>query len=192
MDWNVAVANGRERDMFDDLHPLYVLAIDEFGRVAATFRLLRTMGPHMLADAFQELLPVGHQVRSRLIWESTRFAVDTQLAQKRNERGLAEVTGLMLTALLETGVHAGLTHILTVLDVHMERIVRRAGCPIDRLCEPRNIDGVPTLAILMECTEASVAAMHRKNNILAACISASQLSDAAWDGRSVSEWQGRC
>ncbi len=62
LDWNVAVANGRERDMFDDLHPLYVLAIDEFGRVAATFRLLRTMGPHMLADAFQELLPVGHQV----------------------------------------------------------------------------------------------------------------------------------
>ncbi len=91
----------------------------------------------------------------------------------------------MLTALLETGLHAGLTHILTVLDVHMERIVRRAGCPIDRLCEPRNIGGVPTLAILMECTEASVAAMHRKNNFLAACVSASQLSDAA--GRVIRE-----
>jgi N-acyl-L-homoserine lactone synthetase len=165
LNWEVNVVDGRERDRFDDLDPLYALAIDDLDRVVATFRLLQTTGPHMLADVFRELMPEGIPIRSPLIWESTRFAVDTTMARERSSRGLADVTGLMLTTLLETGYNAGLTHILTVLDVRMEKIIRRAGCPVDRLTEPKDIGGVPSLAILMECSEDTVAEMHRRNNV---------------------------
>ncbi|MBX9863582.1 MAG: hypothetical protein K2Y42_12620 [Hyphomicrobium sp.] len=176
LDWEVTVVDGRERDQFDDLNPLYALAIDDLNRVVATFRLLQTTGPHMLADVFRGLMPEGIPIRSPLIWESTRFAVDTSLARDRGPRGLAEVTGLMLTTLLETGFNSGLTHILTVLDVRMEKIVRRAGCPVDRLTEPRDFGGVPSLAILMECSEETVAEMHRRNNVPLDCFADSQLS----------------
>lgn len=176
--WSVEVRNGRERDKYDDLEPLYALALSDDGDVIGTFRLLQTTGPHMLADVFHELMPDGVPVRSPLIWESTRFCVDTERAKARGESGLADVTSILLSSLLEVGLHAGLTHILTVIDVRMERILRRAGCPIDRLSDPKRIGDVPSLAILMECTEDSVARVHRTNGIERNCIEPRQLTTA--------------
>lgn len=175
--WAVEVHNGRERDRFDDLEPLYALAVQD-GHVIGTFRLLQTTGPHMLADVFRELMPDGVPVRSPVIWESTRFAVDMEHARARGAHGLAEVTGILLSSLLEIGVHSGLSHILTVIDVRMERILRRAGCPIDRLSDPKRIGDVPSLAILMECTDETVARVQRTNGLTTHCIDPRQLSTA--------------
>jgi N-acyl-L-homoserine lactone synthetase len=135
--WNVEIADGREKDKYDRLDPLYALAVDEDSQVIGTFRLLRTTGPHMLAEVFRDLTPESPPVPSPFIWESTRFCVDTGLAKARGKNGLGEITGILLSSLLEIGVYAGLTHILTVIDVRMERILRRAGCPIDRLAPPK-------------------------------------------------------
>ncbi len=65
--WSVTVANGRERDRYDDLDPLYALALNDEGGVVGTFRLLQTIGPHMLAEVFKELMPDGVPVRSPII-----------------------------------------------------------------------------------------------------------------------------
>lgn len=176
--WAVEVSDGRERDKYDDLEPLYALALSEEREVVGTFRLLQTTGPHMLAEVFRELMPDGIPVRSPLIWESTRFCVDTERARARRESGLADITGVLLSSLLEIGLHAGLTHILTVIDVRMERILRRAGCPIDRLSAPKRIGDVPSLAILMECTEESVARVQQSNGLAGNCIEPAQLITA--------------
>lgn len=173
--WAVSVSDGRERDKYDDLEPLYALALTEDRKVVGTFRLLQTLGPHMLAEVFKELMPDGIPVRSPIIWESTRFCVDTELAQKRGERGLAEVTAILLSSLLEIGLYAGLSHILTVIDIRMERILRRAGCPIDRLSDPKKIGDVPSLAILMECSDATVAKLQRTNHLTGNCIEPAQI-----------------
>lgn len=175
LNWEVVVENGRERDKYDDLDPLYALAVDDAGQVVGTFRLLQTTGPHMLAEVFRDLMPDGMPVRSPLIWESTRFCVDTEVAKNRSERGLADVTTILLSSLLEIGLYAGLTHILTVIDVRMERILRRAGCPIERLGPPKKIGGVPSLAILMECSDETVQHLHAVNNMPAGCIDPGQL-----------------
>jgi N-acyl-L-homoserine lactone synthetase len=173
--WSVEVHDGREVDKFDELEPLYALAVTADGQVVGTFRLLQTTGPHMLAEVFSELMPDGIPVRSPIIWESTRFCVDTEWAQRRGTTGLAEVTGILLSALLEVGLYAGLSHILTVIDVRMERILRRAGCPIDRLAAPKRIGDVPSLAILMECSEETVATVQRTNNLAGNCIEPVQI-----------------
>src|SRR5690349_6395132 len=81
--WDVSVENNREKDKYDELDPLYALAVTDDGRVVGTFRLLQTIGPHMLAEVFKELMPEGVPVRSPIIWESTRFCVDTEIAQER-------------------------------------------------------------------------------------------------------------
>ncbi len=168
--WKVKVSGGHERDGFDDLNPLYVVSVDTTEKVVGTFRLLQTTGPTMLSDVFSELVPDGLIVRSPIIWESTRFCVDTELAKEKAESGLNLVTGELLSALLEIGVAAGLSHIVTVIDVRMERILRRSKCPIDRLAPPQRIDGVPSLAILMECTDETVARVHETNGIPSPCI----------------------
>jgi len=170
LDWQVQVINGWERDRFDDLEPLYVVSVDDDGRVLGTFRLLQTTGPTMLFHVFSACLPEGLVVRSPIIWESTRFCADTTLAKERGDHGLAEITGELLAALLEIGVEAGLSYVVTVIDVRMERILRRASCPIERLGDPVLIGGVPTLAIFMETTPETVARMHAKNNIREAVL----------------------
>jgi len=177
--WEVTVKDDRERDKYDELEPLYALAVTDNQQVVGTFRLLQTTGPHMLAEVFKELMPDGIPIRSPIIWESTRFCVDTELAQRRGERGLTEVTATLLSSLLEVGLYAGLSHILTVIDVRMERILRRAGCPIDRLAEPRKIGDVPSLAILMECTEEAIAKVQRTNHLSGNCIEPIQIERTA-------------
>ena len=177
--WNVEITDGREQDNYDLLDPLYALAVDENSRVVGTFRLLKTTGPHMLAEEFRELMPENMPFRSLVIWESTRFCVDTELAQERGKNGLSEITGILLSSLLEIGVYAGLTHILTVIDVRMERILRRAGCPIDRLAPPKHLGDVPSLAILMECSEETVARVQRTTRLAGNCIRHAQMAPVA-------------
>lgn len=170
LQWNVSIEENLEIDEFDDLNPLYVVYSDINKNVFGSFRLLQTTGPTMLRNVFPDCLPRGLDIRSPIVWESTRFCVDTELAQRRGSNGLSEVTGALLASLIEIGTLAGLSHIVTVIDVRMERILRRAGCPIERLADPVDYGGVQTLAILMECSEEWVGRIHAKNNILKAQI----------------------
>ena len=54
--WRVEVKDGRERDRFDDLNPLYICVASEEGKLLASLRLLPTTGPHMLSDVFPEVM----------------------------------------------------------------------------------------------------------------------------------------
>lgn len=168
--WQVEVKDGKERDEFDELNPLYVLAIAKDGSVVGTLRLLQTTGPHMLSDVFTQLLPENQLIRSPLVWESTRFCVDTEKECEVANSGLNFVTGELLSTLLEVGLYAGLTHIVTVIDVRMERILLRAKCPVERLGAPVRIGSVPSLAILMECSEKTVKRVQSHNGITRSCI----------------------
>jgi len=168
--WEVKVEDGWERDRFDDLNPLYALSLDDDGNVVGTFRLLQTTGPTMLADVFSACLPDGLDIRSPIIWESTRFCVDKDLAKKYGPRFSAKVTAELLSSILEVGRYAGLSHVVTVIDVRMERILLRAKCPVDRLAEPVDIGGVPTLAILMECSDEWISSIQDRGHVGPACV----------------------
>ncbi len=168
--WQVEITDGYEKDYFDEIDPLYVVYLDANENVIATFRLLPTTGPTMLRDIFSRCLPSGMDIKSPLIWESTRFAVDSEFVKNYGDNGLSRITGEMLSALIQIGVSAGLTHIVTVIDVRMEKILLRAGCPVDRLADPVDYGGTKTLAILMECTEEWVSLIQQKNKIGISCV----------------------
>jgi acyl homoserine lactone synthase len=163
--WAVTVSNGRERDRFDEEWPLYVLSVTSSGQVVGCLRALQTTGPNMLADVFSELLPEGEVVRSPLIWESTRFCVDMDYAAQRSSNELSQITGELLCGLFETGLAAGLTHVVSVFDTRMERILRRAGCLSERLAPPKAIGGVMTVAGLFEVSETMVERLHRESKV---------------------------
>ena len=152
--WDVQVVDGWEIDPFDALDPLYLISLDNLGHVRGTLRLLPTTGPNMLRNVFHCLLPDGLVIESPRIWESSRFSVDLSLPAERSANRLNRVTGELLAGIVEVGMLAGLTHVVSVYDARMARVLKQAGCPADLVGEPRRIGEVMTYAGLFDTDEA--------------------------------------
>ena len=73
--WDVGNENGMERDYFDELDPIYMLARNYHNEIEACWRLLPTTGPYMLKDTFPQLLCGDEAPHDPVIWELSRFAV---------------------------------------------------------------------------------------------------------------------
>ncbi|MBP1886550.1 acyl-homoserine-lactone synthase [Sinorhizobium mexicanum] len=141
--WEVNVADGCESDAFDELQPTYILAVSSNGRVAGCARLLPALGRTMLADVFPSLLPNGQLAAHSSMVESSRFCVDTSLAEGRGDGSIHEATLTMFAGIVEWSMANGFTEIVTVTDLRFERILGRVGWPLQRLSEPKKI-GVTT------------------------------------------------
>ncbi len=166
LQWDVETDGEREIDSFDALNPLYVLSVDErTDHVVGSLRLLPTTGPNMLADVFHELLPDGQVIRSPTIWESSRYCVDTQLAEQWGPHGVHQASAELLLALCEIGLAAGLTFIVTVIDLRMERILRRLNCAGDRIGSPRRYGAVTATAGLWETSEEMLDMLRKSSGI---------------------------
>lgn len=163
--WDVNVVEGREIDEFDEVDPLYLLSVDDNGKVRGSLRLLPTTGPNMLRDVFSVLLPEGQTVESGVIWESSRFSVDHEAAAERTDKKLNRVTGELLSGLFEVALLAGLDYIVSVYDMHVDRILKRAGCRPDPLGEPRRIGRVKAYAGLFDASEEMVANIRSASGI---------------------------
>jgi acyl homoserine lactone synthase len=164
--WDVGTFGHYEIDEYDMHKPLYVLAMCEAGsKVLGSLRLLPTTGPNMLADTFFDLLPDGKPIRSPLIWESSRYCVDTEAANALGAKGLSYTTAELLLALCEIGLDAGLESIVTVIDLRMERILRRLKCMGERLGEPRSYGAVTALAGFWETSPEMLSQLRISSGI---------------------------
>lgn len=148
--WEVPLINSWEIDGYDALNPLYVLALDENGRVSGSCRLLPTMGFNMLNDTFPQLLPEGHRVESPRIWECSRFAIDVSHYDSSARRRMARATAELGLAMNEIGMWLGLTHIVGVYDEAMNRMLNAFGCGGDPLCGPVRVGCVDAYSVLYE------------------------------------------
>ncbi|MBB4279364.1 acyl-homoserine-lactone synthase [Rhizobium mongolense] len=135
--WEVDVVDGREEDSFDNLRPVYILAVSSDNRVAGCARLLPTLGPTMAENVFSSLLPGGRLHAHSAMIESSRFCVDTTLAERKGDGSVHETTLTMFAGIIEWCVANGYTEIVTVTDVRFERILARVGWPLQRLGEPK-------------------------------------------------------
>jgi acyl homoserine lactone synthase len=156
--WDVTVEGDMERDRFDDLHPVYLLQRDRDNRVCGCVRLLPSLGPTMLRDTFPSLLH-GEPMRSSIaIWESSRFALDMPDDANKAAGGIAVGTYELFAGLVEFGLARELCEIVTVTDVRLERILRKASWPLKRIGPPVQIGNTSAVAGLLE---VSVAALQR-------------------------------
>lgn len=137
--WEVDVVDGLESDAFDALMPTYILAVSDSGQVAGCARLLPACGPTMVTDVFNSLLPNGRLNAHSAMIESSRFCVDTALAEGRGDGSVHEATLTMFAGITEWCMSKGFTEIVTVTDLRFERILARVGWPLQRLGEPRKI-----------------------------------------------------
>lgn len=146
LNWDVSVSGDMEIDAYDAFNPTYIIAVDESSSVLGCARLLPTTGSTMLANTFPALLGSNPCPRSDKIFESSRFCVDTGAAGNVAAAGLRDVTFSLLAGILEWGLSKNQEAVVTVTDVRFERILRRAGWPLERFAPPMRIDDTKALA----------------------------------------------
>lgn len=171
LDWDVNSIEGREYDEFDILAgTVYLLHVDDAGKVNGCVRLLPTNGPNMLKNIFNMLLDGQQAPASPDVWESTRFAVDI------DELGAAEagkVTAKLLDAIAEIGLIYGLDKIISVTDPLMERALKRRGLPTTRIGSVHQVGickavagyFIPTTQTLLELREKSGLTVSQITNV---------------------------
>ena len=132
--WDVQVVDGKERDKYDDITPVYIICTDERAReVKGSLRLLPTTGPTVLADNFFDTVPDGVHLSAPTIWECTRFCLDDRLLIEEHRDELLSVSGALIAGLGEVAIRAGIESIVGNFDAAMLRIYRRIGCEVEVL-----------------------------------------------------------
>jgi acyl homoserine lactone synthase len=145
LSWEVDGTDGMERDTFDGLDPVYVIAIHRPSQaVVGCARLLPTTGPHMLRDiaAFQPALHGRPSTRSPHIWEISRLAIAPRAATptptdtpppRPATAGFSPVPRAVLAA---AGVYAtaqGIRRFITLSSIAVERKANASGIPTTSL-----------------------------------------------------------
>ncbi|SFM50052.1 acyl homoserine lactone synthase [Bradyrhizobium sp. Rc3b] len=165
LDWSVSVSGDLEIDVYDALGPNYLLVVSDENEVLGCVRLLPTTGPTMLADIFANLLGNRAAPRDERILESSRFCVDTERSVDAGRTGFNRATFVLFAAMLEAMREGGAQSIVTVTDARMERILRRAGWPLERLCEPQPLGQTLALAGFLHDSEQALEAMYQQAGV---------------------------
>jgi acyl homoserine lactone synthase len=178
LDWTVDVHGDQELDGFDDLKPHYLLQRWQED-VVGCVRFLPTTGATMLSVTFPDLVAGTAMPESASIWESSRFALDVPRILAVRKAGLAQATYELFAGMIEFGLHRNLSQIVTVTDTRMERILRRAGWPLARLGEARQVGPTMALAGYLGVSRASLAQVCRLGGLRPPVLWRPALSPAA-------------
>ena len=115
--------NGRETDEFDNEHTVYLMNLDRFGKIVATFRLNPTTEPYLLGDKLPQYVN-GDPPRSEEIWDLTRWMVAPH-ARRKAEGQIADAQKVLLCGVMEFAVSRGLTGLTCLMDtVFVERLAK--------------------------------------------------------------------
>jgi N-acyl-L-homoserine lactone synthetase len=156
LEWEVETAGDMEVDSFDALQPSYLLLKGSGDSVTGCVRLLPSTGPTMLRDTFPVLLDGATAPSTADIWESSRFALDDHKDALAGAHAIASPTYALFAGMVEFGLAHRLQKIVTVTDARMERILRRAGWPLDRIGEPREIGKTTAVAGFLEVSRQAL------------------------------------
>ncbi|MDL2406160.1 acyl-homoserine-lactone synthase TraI [Rhizobium calliandrae] len=152
--WDVRSVDGREFDQFDLMSPTYIITLGVGDAVIGCARLLPAVGATMLATVFPQLLRGGKLVAHEQMIESSRFCVDTSCADGRGA-SLHHATLTMFAGIIEWCRLNGFVEIATATDVRFERILGRAGWPMQRLGEPLTVNETLSVAGILPADRAS-------------------------------------
>jgi acyl homoserine lactone synthase len=161
LSWAVETRGDEERDRFDDLGPHYLLQRRGTALIGCV-RFLPSTGPTMLRDTFSTLLDGQPAPAGPGTWESSRFAIDLPSSGEARSAGLSPATYELFAGMIEFGLAFALTQIVTVTDLRMERILRRAGWPLARLGIPRTLGPTEALAGYLEVSLDSLARVRAR------------------------------
>jgi acyl-homoserine lactone synthase len=109
---DLARADGREIDQFDDGRAVHMLYLEK-GRLLGYQRMLPTTQPHLLSEVLPQLCE-GERPIGPHIWEWTRYCVDP--AHRDRGRVLSPVGNALLSAIVEWGLESGVSTIIIQMN----------------------------------------------------------------------------
>ena len=107
--------NGREIDAYDNDQAVYLLYLDPFGQVGASYRLNPTTGPNLLANGLAEYVD-GPPPCSARIWDVTRWIIAERYRKSANPDQVRQASKELTCGLMEFGVSRGLDAFSTVTE----------------------------------------------------------------------------
>lgn len=165
--WNVQTSGDLEADDYDALLPTYLVQISHSGLVQGSVRLLPSLGPTMLRDIFPALLEGQPAPSAPQVWESSRFAIDVTANAPKGDHGITCATYELFAGMIEFGLSRQLTDIVTVTDVRMERILRRAGWPLRRIGNPSTVGNTLAVAGYLAISIEILSSLRRAGRLSA-------------------------
>ena len=130
---DVRIANGEEHDRYDDERPVYVIYTDDQrDEVKGSLRLLPTTGPTLAADVFSDTLPDAVHLSAPSVWECSRFCLDDKILAS-GIQGIVFASRVLIAALGDVAVNAGIESIIGNFDASKLRLYRRIGCEVEVL-----------------------------------------------------------
>ncbi|GJD97790.1 acyl-homoserine-lactone synthase [Methylobacterium iners] len=146
----------RDVDDYDDEHAIYLLAVDG-SKLVGGQRLYPTLRPHMLSEVFPHLvhraLPTGPQ-----IYEWTRYFVV-------KERRYGRTDCRLLAAVQQFCLNEDIVQLTAVVEMWWLPRWQQAGFKSRPLGLPQVIEGQPTLAVSIDISDASLAAVRRQGGL---------------------------
>jgi len=129
--WDVQVIDGKECDKYDKLGPVYIVYTDdEMSEVKGSLRLLPTTGPTLFSEFFADCVSDAAALSAPAIWECSRLCVDEKIVAG-GYKEIVHTTAVMLGALGDLAIKAGIETLVCNFDAPMLRLYRRIGCEID-------------------------------------------------------------
>jgi acyl homoserine lactone synthase len=154
LQWDIPTIDERERDRYDDLHPVFVIVRNE-QRVLACCRLLPTTGSYMLKDTFPELLAGRAAPVADDVWEISRFAVTKEA---RAGLGFTVLPAALIRETARFALTNGIREYVFVTTVGFERLLVRMGVHLERFGPPLLIGIEKSVAIRVFMDEQTVRA----------------------------------
>lgn len=178
LDWDVETTGDMEVDGFDALQPSYMLLRTNSGSVVGSVRLLPSSGPNMLRDTFPVLLDGKAPPSTPDIWESSRFALD-HVHGDQGAQVVAKLTYELFAGMVEFGLARKLANIVTVTDIRMERILRRACWPLHRIGGARAIGNTKAVAGYLEVSKGALLRLRQGGDLTGPVLWMPVLNEAA-------------
>jgi acyl-homoserine lactone synthase len=159
---DLASADGREIDRYDNENAIYLLAIDN-GRLVGGLRLYPTLLPHMISEAFPHL-PNGRGVlRGPTIFECTRYFI-----VKERRTGRADCR--LLAAFQEFCLEEGTTEATAVVEMWWLPRWHQAGFKVRPLGLPTMVENQPCIAAAIEISHDSLLQVRRLAGLRGSCL----------------------
>jgi len=158
--WELQTLPGHEQDQFDHEDTVHVVARDDDGSIVGCGRLLPTTESYLLESVFPELLNGLPVPRHETVWELSRFAaMDTKVHEGRASGRGEHVAERVLLEALRFCAARGVTHLLAVSTLAVERMIQRVGVDVRRIGPPSKIGGQMVLAFVIGVNDRSLDAL---------------------------------
>ena len=161
--WDVTSLNGKEKDQYDEINPVYMMSCNEEKQLEGCWRILPTTGPYMLRDIFPQLLRGEILPEHENVWELSRLAVDPRKKHFRFKGNMNVITLDMFRNIYEYGIQNNIKRYVAVTSTPMERILRLSGIPTKRFGDGKTtrIGDVNCLCIWIDVNDQLRQAVYK-------------------------------